>query len=218
MFAKRSLLLFISLFICLVNMDAQSLFKTSGTPENIAKLPIDSLSGKVNYNGVVKAQGISKSGLYEKAKQWIAMKSTDNNPYSIKMDEKEKGRIITNGNFLLPSTDKNKYVVSFQLNILLKEGKFKYEMTDFVVLYSTETKEKRSGLALGGVAKGSETTEEAQTYEYSIETFYPSRVTSTKPYIKYYDGIKAESFNYFDRETKGVIGSLKSEMLRDDDW
>ena len=87
--------------------------------------PKDS-TGKIVYTEVVEMPGVTKDVLYSRAYEWFAKSFVSANNV-IQMQDKEAGKIIGKGCY---GFDKNK--VNFTLSIYLKDGKYKYEITDFV--------------------------------------------------------------------------------------
>lgn len=97
-------------------------------------LPIDKKTGKVIYSEVVKVDStITKYQLYSKAREWIAnvfISSKD----VIQMDDREAGKIIVKGSFELTSK-LDIDLMKFTISIYLKDGKYKYVITDFIRRY-----------------------------------------------------------------------------------
>lgn len=86
--------------------------------------------GVVTYTNVVEVDGVDKEQLYLRAKKWfvIVYKSAKD---VIQLDDKENGEIIGKGNFSIvyysraPSIDHT-------ITISVKDGRFKYLITDLV--------------------------------------------------------------------------------------
>jgi len=100
------------------------------------KLPIDPETNKITYSEVVLVDSITtKQELYLNAKEWFvhAFNSAQN---VIQFDDKESGKIIGKGLISVGSTlgpvksSDNLGVVSFVVEIQLKNGKYRYNFTD----------------------------------------------------------------------------------------
>lgn len=97
---------------------------------------------------------------------------------------------------------------------MTKDGRSKYELTDFIIQYHAASEAKSGGF--GYFSKSSYKAE--KTYEYSIETFYPSRLDSRKPNIEYYEAVNGNTFKAIDAELQNIIGSLKQALSVKEDW
>lgn len=101
------------------------------TPDD---LPRDASTHKVSFTEVVAVDGATKDVLYTRAKNWM----TDyfkNDKLSI--DNKADGKLTKNGSFTktyaYPGLKSESDDHLFNLSILLKDGKYKYELTDIVM-------------------------------------------------------------------------------------
>lgn len=183
------------------------------TSVNAQELPVDATTNKVTYSEVVQVQGATKKSLFAKAKKWVATKNTEQNPYTISLETEQDGTIVGKGTFSLPG-DRNKYVVKFAINIATKDEKCRYEFTDLVIQYK-----RAAGSSGGGFSYwGGSSYHEAETLEYTIETFYPTRLNGRKPAIKFYEEIRANSFEAIDREMKSIVSSFKQAISIKEDW
>lgn len=102
---------------------------------NAQILPIDTVSNKVSYQGVVIANG-AKSDLYLKAKQWFVT-AFNNSNYVLQMDDKESGKLIGKGVAIGDIKDSwgiatvGSFTLNYTVYITVKAGKYRYEVTDF---------------------------------------------------------------------------------------
>lgn len=176
------------------------------------ELPVDCITNKVSYSEIIDAPSSSKKALFDKAKKWIVSKNTTLNPYTITY-ESEDGQVLGKGTFTLP-VGRMKYVVPFAIKIAVKDGKCKYELTDLMIQYRTEARASSGGYGYWGSSKSTE----AETLEYSLETFYPSRLTSRKPVIKWYEDIRSAAFEGIGKEMQSITNSLKQSMVSSDNW
>jgi hypothetical protein len=109
------------------------LFNLAAFAAEEVKLPVDE-AGKVTYTEVVTMEGQTQDALYSRALEWFA-KTFNSAKNVIQMQDKENGKLI--GKALIPITvkDISRYpagVVSYTLSISTKEGKYKYEVIDFL--------------------------------------------------------------------------------------
>lgn len=177
------------------------------------QLPIDAGTNKVAYSEIVTVSGQSQKQLFTKAQKWILGKNSTANPYAISLDNATDGSITGKGSFSLP-VDRRKYTVQFVINIACKDGKIRYSFMDLVIQFKTQ-----AGSSGGGFGYwGGSSYHEAEILEYSLETFYPSRLTSKKPVIKWYEEIRKEAFDAIDREMQSIASSLKQTMSVKEDW
>jgi hypothetical protein len=186
--------------------------KASTEPVVVVPLPIDNVTGKVTYAKVVNTPQVSKKLLFDKTKKWVITKNTPANPYNITYESEPDGSIFGKGTFTLPAAHR-KYWVQFIFKVSVKNEKFKYEFTDLIVQLTE--KAGATGFNAGVFQKRSEDRQEV--LEYSLETFYPSRITSEKPVIKFFEEVTGESFNAVNREMTSIAGSLE-QTLGKDDW
>lgn len=88
--------------------------------------------GRVEYSAIVEAQGLSAEQLYQSAKEWF-IRSFDNANFVIQNDDKQGGSIIGKGSYNINRQfciDDSK--VTFVIKIDIKDGKYKYQINDFV--------------------------------------------------------------------------------------
>jgi hypothetical protein len=174
-------------------------------------LPVDQTTNKVSYAGVVDAPGSTSKALCERAKKWILTKNSTINPYTVSYEG--DGSITGKGTFTLPAKH-FKYVVQFNIKVLTKDGKCRYEFTDLIVQYRTAAKSSAGGWAY----HASSTHTDAETLEYSMETFYPSRLEGHKPKIKWYEEINSESIATVNREMQSIVNSFREAVSTKDNW
>lgn len=188
--------------------------RNSSTPSSESSLPIDEATGKVSFKEVVESKGASKTALFERAKKWQATKGSKTNPYTVTLENEEQGSLIAKGTFTMPAKRK-KYVVQFVVNIATKQGKYRYDFTDFTIALETQA----GGKAFGYGGFGTHSIKRAETLEYTLETFYPSRLTSREPVIKYFEEIDEDSFTAISKEMQSLAATLKQSMsTSESDW
>ena len=104
-------------------------------------LPLDE-QGKVSFYEVVKADSLKADLLYSNAKNWLQSRG-----YTLAEMDSVGGRLVATNAF--PVYDKG-YVtkkmhgkVGYQLSIEVKEGKYRYQFTNFVFAYYKEDRTYR---------------------------------------------------------------------------
>jgi len=98
-------------------------------------LPIDSTTGKINYTEVVKVDSISKTELFSRAKMWFAKAFVSSQDVVQNADEANTvifGKANFTGYTKALGMIFEQGIISFNLNIACKDGRYKYCFTDFV--------------------------------------------------------------------------------------
>lgn len=106
-------------------------------PEDVSPLPIDPQTQRISYQSVVEVPGVSQADLYARAAAWVA-KSYSTTPNAIQQQNPQAGQLVVKG--LRPAVTRAVYdgvlrssyagVVSHTLTIYVKEGRYKYVLTD----------------------------------------------------------------------------------------
>jgi hypothetical protein len=94
------------------------------------ELPKDEKTGAFSYQEVVIIDGINSGELYSRAKAWIAETYRSANDV-IQLDDKESGRLIVKGSFRI-TYYMNPAWVYHTLTLEVKDGRYRYTLTDFV--------------------------------------------------------------------------------------
>ena len=104
------------------------IFCSKGQEKLFDILPLT--DGIVTYSEVVQIEEVNKDELYLRAKKWFV--TTFNSAKDvIQLDDKENGEIIGKGSFRIPFYSINP-VINHTLTILVKDGRFKYVITDLI--------------------------------------------------------------------------------------
>jgi len=92
-------------------------------------LPIDSASHKITYTEVVDIPDAKKDQLYSLAKEWFA-RTYNSSQKVLQVQDLEAGKLI--GKALSKSTLKgyDAGYVKYTISVFVKDGKYKYEITD----------------------------------------------------------------------------------------
>jgi len=122
----------------LISFTALVLFmvsKISAQNSNLPKFPIDNITNKITYLEVVYLDSTSnKQDLFLRAKEWFA-KTFNSANNVIQMQDKKEGILIGKGSFEVFITSlgmKNGgNYFNFTLSVYFKDGRYKYEFTDF---------------------------------------------------------------------------------------
>jgi len=107
--------------------------QNSSPDSYLGELPIR--NGRINYTGIDSVAGASKDVLYLRAKSFLST-VFPNFKDVVKLDDKDLGKITVRGLFKTDAKGGN-LIKSYQefyaiTNIQVKDGKFKYEITDFI--------------------------------------------------------------------------------------
>jgi hypothetical protein len=131
-------------------------------------LPLN--NGVVFYSEVIEVDSIRKDELYKRAKRWFVEAYKDANKV-IQLDDKESGEIIGKGSFdaIWNATfvASHKVNVAHTLKIKVKDGKYRYEITDFRVRYVTSSTQYTS----------------SSLVDYPIETWNMERPENTRKFL-----------------------------------
>lgn len=112
---KKTLVLICLLAIIALTTKAQKI-----TP------PIDSITHKITYQGVVQITG-NKGVLYDKGLNWLAIAFKSSNDV-IQIKDKENGKIV--GKWVIQPDEIRLGLVSATITLLFKDGRYKYIITD----------------------------------------------------------------------------------------
>ena len=127
-FSMNSKFLFSIFFLVTLSFFAQA-------QNNSPTVPIDSATNKITYSKVVWVDSsLLKLELFSRAREWFAkaFKSSNN---VIQMEDKENGKIVGKGLTQVYCKslggDRKSGFINFTLSIYIKDGRYKYEITDF---------------------------------------------------------------------------------------
>jgi len=189
-------------------------FSFAQTPSNSEILPLDKEFNKILYTDVVQAGGFSAKKLFQNAKNWLELNKEGNYPMVTTSENPDKNTLFGMGGFMIPTNSKRIECI-YSVKLFIKDGRYKYELIDFIMYHNTHASSQSGGF--GYFKKGS--SKDSESFEYSLETFYPLRLTEPKqPEVKHFSSIDVETFKYIANEVKAIIGSLALEMKRNDDW
>lgn len=116
-------------------------------------LPIDSSTSKITYSEVVFVDSLAnKQELFSRAREWFA-KAYKSSTNVIQMEDKESGKIVGKAllsvNLTSLGMQQNGGYINYTITIYVKDGKYKYEITDFyhtgIYVNSTVGKEPDGG-------------------------------------------------------------------------
>jgi hypothetical protein len=99
-------------------------------------VPYDSIARKINYTGIIHVDSLSKEQIYRSAKAWL-IQEFEFAHGQIAMDDENSGRIIARGTIFgknLKGLLSVPFSITFIIDIRVKNGRYKYELTDFTVL------------------------------------------------------------------------------------
>ncbi|MEX0968632.1 MAG: DUF4468 domain-containing protein [Bacteroidia bacterium] len=98
-------------------------------------IPLDADDNTFKYGEVVEVAGVNKDELFERAMAWIKNEYV-NAANKLDADAKEKGVIDLDGRFRVEERNskgkrQGDMIVEYRLNILFKDGRYKYEFYKF---------------------------------------------------------------------------------------
>lgn len=99
----------------------------------VSPLPVDSLTHKVTYQGVVQVPGATQAELYSRAREWFAV-TFGSAKAVLEMDDRTAGKLIgrENGGYMQHFLGQDTPVTVWRtVNIQVKDGRFKYVFTGF---------------------------------------------------------------------------------------
>lgn len=90
----------------------------------------------LTYTEVVHVDSVSKNDLYNRAKFWFATAYNSANDV-LQIDNKEEGEIIGKAIMIynpnvFSGSEQTKGSINYTIKIFVKEGRYKYEITDFI--------------------------------------------------------------------------------------
>jgi len=101
-----------------------------GADDGIRRPPMDRDSGRYLYQAVVPVEGVAAAELYSRAKAWVAVTYRSANSV-LQLDDASSGRLIAKGNYPVFFMLNNAWI-NHTLTIEVKEGRYRYTLTDFV--------------------------------------------------------------------------------------
>ncbi|TGE29912.1 DUF4468 domain-containing protein [Hymenobacter metallicola] len=169
-----------------LSISSSAAAQKSPKPHGYSRLP--QVDYKVVYSGIVPADGIAQSVLFERAKQWMARNITGS-PDTSQTRNRETGTLVAHGLLQQPPVglfkDPNSY--AYDCTVQVKDGKFKYQIDHIQWTYSTLDV---SGKTLQG--------------PYTLAVEY---LGSMKP------GYAEDRAAYLDEQAKALIKSLEETMV-----
>jgi hypothetical protein len=122
----RAALLLLLLLAAASTAHAQKASNEDDTPPT---LPTDPDTHLVAYTGVVDVPSTTQAQLYSRAYEWVV--KTYNSPKDvIQMQDKESGKIIVKASSKARITKYDSGYNLYTFSIYVKEGKYKYDVTD----------------------------------------------------------------------------------------
>ena len=110
-------------------------FKVAGQTVWKNPLPVDSVTHRVSYSGVVEVPGATKAELYSRAREWFA-NTFGSSKAVLEMDDRESGKLIGNAN-AETSIDYGGILGTAPtrlwrtIRVEIKEGRYRYTFTNF---------------------------------------------------------------------------------------
>ena len=102
----------------------------------VSPLPLDSITHKVTYQGVVRVIGASQADLYSRAREWFAT-SFGPDKAVLEMDDRQTGKLVGNASstFFMAggSGSAVPMLVQRRIRVEVKDGRYHYTITDFTL-------------------------------------------------------------------------------------
>ena len=93
-------------------------------------MPVDATTHRITYEGVVEVPGVTKEQLYSRALEWVA-KAYNSAQDVIQMQDKESGKLVMKGLTKVSIRSYAGGVVRHTFSIYVKDGRYKYIITNF---------------------------------------------------------------------------------------
>lgn len=135
--------------IKIVNLNGLKYENPEYIKSNDVVVPIDILTGKVIYIGIIEVKDAKKKVLFNALK---TLPSSNIQYTLLSSDEIENTFMQYSGKFNARFAG-DLYDVNFSLTLKFKDGKIKYDYHDFIFCFE-EVKEKHSGTIIGGYTVG----------------------------------------------------------------
>jgi len=139
--------------------------RTAIDSSKLEYLPIDSITKIVSFEDVIKVDSASKDELFKRAQAFFkALPQLKLGNYELVVADEATGRVAGVGKFAA-STGKGitlvPFNVIFTITIIVKEGRYRYELTDFktdndvdITKWYTDPKNRRSSGEMKPSSKG----------------------------------------------------------------
>lgn len=98
--------------------------------DDFPRPPRHSETGRFQYQGVAPVEGATSSELYSRAKAWVATAYRSAKDV-IQLDDPNAAKLIVRGNFHV-AVYTNDAWIRHTLTVEVKDGRFRYTLTDFV--------------------------------------------------------------------------------------
>ena len=110
-------------------------------------LPTDPETKKITFQETITLDGITKTDLFERAKSWMVNTYKTN---KFDMENSAEGKLMHEGSSaIMLSYDfkyKTEYDVPYNITIQVKEGKYRYTITDFSIFNAKNGRKTAEGL------------------------------------------------------------------------
>ncbi len=163
------------------------------------------LTGKLNYTGILEVKNANKRNIYNSVK---AIPQGVIKYYLIASDEIEYSFLKYVGKFSVQFAG-DPYSVYFNLHVKFKDGKVKYEYSDFVASFA-ETKTKQSANLIDAFSNGVNTTTREHVIEIDELYAKPGRSDMKKFWIPIYENIN-ESIYTLTKSCSEVSSDKKND-------
>jgi hypothetical protein len=209
---KTRVLSCIFIVICYANLSAQELWG----------LPLDEETSKVSYKEIIDVHGTDQATLYSRAKEWILLQNYDD-PVVVLKDKEYlffenpvvlddgSSKIYTDGFFHIHyrSDKSDRFYIVFNLRLRTKEGKYQYEITDFILKEFIDPHSGPGGPGRPSPHSKSSSYSNVDVKIFKIEDFFNSETRRKE---------KNLAFPEFKFNMEALISDLKATMNSNSDW
>jgi hypothetical protein len=124
-----------------------------------AAVPIDGTTHRILYTAVVPVAGVSRADLLARAQAWAKGKATSDKPVVVTSEPDTEQIVVRGVHSFVEDVNRKPNPLHYVATIALRDGRYKYELTDFVLEYPGYRKDPATMLP--------------------VEDYYNGRVTPT---------------------------------------
>lgn len=160
------------------------------------------------YSEVIKVDSVSKDELYNRSSSWFAT-VYNNSKAVIQLENKTEGQIIGKASMrytptILNASGRTAGIINYTIKLFLKDGRYKYEITDFIHVPTTNS-------SYGDLSFGIITTDSISPIQHK------------GMYKSWNDKVWNDIKTQIDKNIIPLIESLKTKMqqkaeVRNDNW
>jgi hypothetical protein len=100
-----------------------------------AAVPIDGTTHRILYTAVVPVAGVSRADLLARAQAWAKGKAASNNPIAVTSEPDTEQVVVAGVHSFVEDVNRKPTPLHYSATIALRDGRYKYEVTNFVLEY-----------------------------------------------------------------------------------